>query len=372
MKMFSLKPSIYKYNTFDEFAKEFKINSEDLIVVDESLYRNNIRNISTLGNYLFPKYYGEGEPTDEMIDKLLKEIKGKRYKRIIAVGGGTVLDISKILALENVTKSAEVFKKARNFRKDKELIMIPTTCGTGSEVTFYSSAKITETQSKVGVGLNELFADSSVLIPDLLKGLPFDVFMSSSMDALVHAMESFVSPKSNMYTELFSKAAIETILMGYLTLIEKGKEYYLELLEEFFIASNYAGIAFSNTGVGAVHALSYSLGGRYGIPHGESNYTFFIEVFKFYNISNPSGKIKYLNNIICQVLGIKNDYHPYDWLTCMLNELLPQKKARIYGMLPEEIRSFSDSTYKNQQRLLSNSYITLSYEDIMNIYNRVY
>lgn len=372
MKLFSLKPSVHKFSTFTEFAKAFNVGSEDLIIVGQSTYKNNIRDINILANYLFPKNYGEGEPTDEMIDRILQDVKGKNYKRVIAIGGGSVLDIAKILTLENVTKSADVFKKTRTFRKDKELITIPTTCGTGSEVTFYSIAKIVESNSKVGVGMDEMYADTAVLIPKLLKGLPFKTFMSSSMDALIHAMESFVSPNSNIYTELFSEAAVETILMGYMKLIEKGKDHYSELLEDFLIASNYAGVAFANTGVGAVHALSYPLGGKYGVPHGEANYTFFVEVFNLYNTANPTGKIKYLNNIICEVLGIKNDEHPYEWLTCMLTELMPIKKARSYGMLPEEIRAFSDSVYKNQQRLLTNSYISLSYEDIWNVYNRIY
>ncbi len=111
----------------------------------------------------------------------------------------------------------------------------------------------------MGLGTDELFADHAVLIPELVKGLPYRFFVASSIDALIHAIESYVSPKANPYTEVFSVKAMELILKGYMQIIEKGEEYRKEIIEEFVIGSNYAGIAFGNTGVGAVHALSYPL-----------------------------------------------------------------------------------------------------------------
>ena len=94
-------------------------------------------------------------------------------------------------------------------------------------------------------------------------------------------------PKSNPYTQIFCRAAIESIIDVFKHIAAQGPEYRLERLKEMLIASNYAGIAFGNTGVGAVHALSYPLGGNYHVPHGEANYQFFTEVFKFYYKKKP-------------------------------------------------------------------------------------
>lgn len=147
--------------------------------------------------------------------------------------------------------------------------------------------------------------------------------MTSSIDALIHAIESLVSPKSNCYTELFSIKAIEIILKGYLDIIEKGEDYRIEIIEDFLIASNYAGIAFANTGVGAVHALSYPVGGTYHVPHGEVNYQFFVEVFRTYNRLNPDGRIKDVNKMLADIIGTTVE-NVYDELEKILNNLLPK------------------------------------------------
>ncbi|MBR2881023.1 MAG: iron-containing alcohol dehydrogenase, partial [Prevotella sp.] len=97
---------------------------------------------------------------------------------------------------------------------------------------------------------------------------------TSSVDALIHAVESFLSPKASPFTDLFGAKAIEMIMKGYAKIIERGgntKENRADLLKDFAIASNYAGIAFGNAGCGAVHALSYAHGGAFHIPHGEAN-----------------------------------------------------------------------------------------------------
>ena len=149
-----------------------------------------------------------------------------------------------------------------------------------------------------------------------------------------------------------------------------GPEYRFERLGDMLMASNYAGIAFGNTGVGAVHALSYPLGGSYHVPHGESNYQFFTEVFKLYNAKNPSGDIARLNDLLCVQLGVNEN--PYPVLDELLGKLIPKNKLRVYGMKPEEIQGFTSSVLQTQQRLLANNYVSLSEEEIREIYKVLY
>lgn len=372
MKLISIVPQIHKFNTFEEFAKGFDINQEDFILTNEFLYKPFMEKLNLKAQFLFCEKYGLGEPSDEMIDRITGDIKGKDIKRIIAVGGGTIIDICKILALKSAKNSIDLFEKKAPIVKEKELILIPTTCGTGSEVTNVSIAEIKSKHTKMGLAVDELYADYAVLIPELVKTLPYKFFVTSSVDALIHAVESYVSPKSNYFTELFSVKAMKLILNGYKAVIEKGEDYRTEIIEDFIIGSNYAGIAFGNTGVGAVHALSYPLGGVYHVPHGEANYQFFTEVFNTYYRLKPNGKIEQLNSILGDILGIKDISNVYSELSKLLDKLLSRKPLKEYGMKKNEIEEFTDSVIKGQQRLLVNNYVPFSREEILGIYERLF
>ncbi|KKY00188.1 4-hydroxybutyrate dehydrogenase [Paraclostridium benzoelyticum] len=372
MKMIELKPQIFKFNTCKAFIEEFKIGNGDLIFTNKFLYDFFLKDLNIDSEYIFQEDYKLKEPSDDIIDEIVKYIAPKNIKRVIAIGGGSIIDVSKILSLKNTDCSRKLFEKIVPAVKDKELIIVPTTCGTGSEVTNISIAEIKSKETKMGLAVPELYPDYAVLIPELVKGLPYDFFMYSSIDALIHAIEAYVSPNANNFTEMFSIEAIKIIIDGYKKVIEKGKEYRKEIIEDFLIASNYAGIAFGNAGVGAVHALSYPLGGKYHVPHGEANYQFFIEVFRYYNIKNPKGKIKNLNKLISEILEIKTDVDVYEALENLLSNLISKKHLYEYGMKEEEIDSFAQSVIETQQRLLNNNYVQMDVQDIAKIYRKLY
>lgn len=371
MRLLKLKPEIHKFSSFKEFAQEFNIGKGDFVITNEFIYTPFMKDLNLKADFMFQEKFGLGEPSDKMINEIMDEIRGKFYKRVIAVGGGSIIDISKLLVLKDSGNCVDLFEKTVPLIKEKELVIVPTTCGTGSEVTNLSIAEIKSKYTKMGLAADELLPEHAVLIPELVKGLPYKFFVTSSVDALIHAVESFVSPKSNPYTELFSIKAVELIIRGYMEIIEKGEDYRLEIIEDFVIGANYAGVAFGNTGVGAVHALSYPLGGTYHVPHGEANYQFFIEVFKYYYKLNPTGKIKQINKLIADIIGVDQN-NVYEELGKLLNNLLKLKPLREYGMKEEEIELFTDSVIKTQQRLLANNYAPLERQDITNIYKALY
>ena len=372
IKLFFIKPDIYIYHDFAGFANEFYLGKGDLVFTHEFIYEPFMKSLNLECDYMFQEKYGVGEPSDTMIDSIINDLGDKKYKRIVAVGGGTVIDIAKLLVLEGAKSVIDMFERKVPLVKGRELVIVPTTCGTGSEVTNLSIVELKQKHTKMGLGLDEMYADKTVLIPELIKGLPYKFFVFSSVDALIHAAESYVSPKNNCYTELFSVSAINTILNGYLKIAEKGEAFRNEIIEDFLIASNYAGIAFSNTGVGAVHALSYPLGGNYHVAHGEANYQFFVEVLKNYNRIKPDGKIKELNKILCNALHVKDAQNVYTALENLLNRLVQKRKLREYGMKEEDIEGFTQSVIEKQQRLLVNNYTPLSKEDILDIYRCLY
>ncbi|KAB3530479.1 4-hydroxybutyrate dehydrogenase [Alkaliphilus pronyensis] len=371
MEIFRLKTKIHKSETFKDFTKEFGLGDRDLVLTNRFLYDEFMTDLKLNSRFIMQEEFGGGEPTDEMINSIIKEAKKVEYDRLIAVGGGTVLDIGKLLILKDIDNVVDAFDKKVPLTKSRELIAIPTTCGTGSEVTNITIAEIKSRSTKMGLATEELFPDYAVLVPEFLKSLPYKYYIYSSIDALIHAIESHVSPRSNHYTQIYSSKAIETILDIYLGIIKKGEEYRFEKLEDMLIASNYAGIAFGNTGVGAVHALSYPLGGKYHVPHGEANYQLFTEVFKTYNYKKPNGRIKEVNLLLSNILRVSED-KVYIKLEEVLGELLPKNPLKTYGMTEEEIQLFADSVLNTQQRLLSNNYVELSREDILSIYKKLY
>ena len=370
--MLSVRPNIFMFNEFNQFASEYSLGEDDLIFTHEFLYIPYMKPLGLKCQFLFQEKFGVSEPSDTMVNHIFKEIAVMKYNRVIAIGGGTVIDIGKILSLKRPNDILDLWEGRVAPKKECELIIIPTTCGTGSEVTNISILEITGRHVKQGLANDEMYADKAVLILEFLKKLPLTIFMHSSIDALIHAAESFLSPRSTEYTEMFAKKAIEKIICGYNAMVQRGSEYRNEIIGEFAVGSNFAGIAFGNTGVGAVHAMSMTFGGAYHIPHGEANYEFFTTVFRAYSQKNPNGKIRELNKIIADALCCKAGDDVYTCLENVLNTLIVRKPLKEFGMKADECEIFADTTIASQQRLLINNYVPLTRDELANIYKALY
>lgn len=371
MEQFNIKPSIKKIDSVDEFCKEYKIGKGDLVFVSQSQYYRSFHGKidgAVVVNY---RKYGNGEPTDLMAEGIYKDIKDIDYKRVFAIGGGTILDIAKLFALKNISPIVDLYDKKLEIKKEKELILVPTTCGTGSEVTNISILELTAKNTKMGLAVDELYADDAVLIPELLKDLPFKFFATSSIDALIHSIESFTSPKANEFTKMYSLKAMKIILNAYKVIAEKGQEARKPLLGELLMASTFAGIAFSNAGCAAVHAMSYPLGAAYHVPHGEANYAMFTGVYKKYMEIKPEGSIAELNNFLAEILECKTD-EVYEKIEELLNNLIAKKPLHEYGVKEEELKEFTDTVMTKQGRLMANNYVQLDRDTVYEIYTKLF
>ncbi len=374
MQQFQIRPVIQCYASFAEFAEQTGFTAEDCIFTVRHLHEKWIKPLLAPSSILLFEDYGSGEPTDEMIDRILADFGKLHCQRVIAIGGGSVLDIAKFLALKPTTSSALAwFEGKAQLIKDKELILAPTTCGTGSEMTCISIAGIPSKGTKKGLAAEPLFADRAALIPELLYGLPKPVLVTSSLDALAHAMESFVAPRAHAYSELFSMEAIRLILTAYKSLLANDTaDVVKDIAEDLMKVGNYAGIAFGNVGVGAVHALAYPLGEKYHVFHGEACARFFGAVFQVYRNKKPDGKTQALTRQLMQVLDCSEGQDPWAVMDELLNQLLPAKALREYGMTVADIESFADSVILEQQRLLVNNYVALSRDEIRDIFKRLW
>lgn len=370
MKQFMLKPVIHQYEKASDFARDFALGKGDLVITNEFIYQPYFGGLKLSCDVLFQEKYGTGEPSDDMAEAMYRDVKGS-YRRIVAIGGGTVIDISKLFALQKVSPVEKLYDGELEIKKDKELILVPTTCGTGSEVTNISILALSKKGTKKGLAADALYADSAVLIPELLTGLPFKFFAASSIDALIHAVESSLSPKGNEMTRMFGYQAVNMILSGFQKIADEGEAARMPLLGSFLTAATYAGIAFGNAGCAAVHALSYPLGAKYHVPHGEANYLMFTGVMKNYMELKHDGEIERLNHYIASILGC-DAADVYEKLEELLNHLIYKKNLRRYGVTREDLEEFTDSVSANQGRLLANNFVPFDRERILKIYRELY
>lgn len=370
MSQFLMKPTLHQLDSVKEFVNAFAIGEGDLLFTNRHFYDDYFKDLNLQCDVIHPKDYGQGEPTDELIEAINKDIT-KDYKRIISVGGGSALDVAKFFVFDQPCPVLDLFDGTRSPKKVRDLILVPTTCGTGSEVTSVAALALVSRGTKAGYGNPGMFPDHAVLIPELLQSLPMEPFATSAIDALIHAVESALSPKATPISKLLSYEAIDLILKGFKKVVAEGPEARKPILEDFLFASTYAGVAFSNAGCAAVHALSYPLGGTFHVPHGESNYAMFTGVMRNYMEIKQDGEIAVLNQRIAAILEC-DVTEVYDKIEDLLNHLVQKKPLHEYGMSEAQIAEFADSVFEKQQRLLVNNFVPFDRDQIYKIYKELY
>lgn len=371
MEQIFFKPALYKFAACKAFADQFALGGDDLVLTNGYIFDPYFSQMELKCRVVYLERYGTGEPTDLMAEAILRDVSGERYKRIVAVGGGSIIDLAKVIAVADGADVDKLYDNMPDLNKRMELVIVPTTCGTGSEMTNIAVLNRTRLGTKMGLASPAMYADAAVLIPELLEGLPFAVFATSSIDALIHAVESSLSPKATDFTKLFGYKAIEIIIKGYQVIAAGGAECRIGLMEGFLTASCYAGLAFGTAGCAAVHAMSYPLGGKYHVAHGESNYAMFAGVMRGYMKIKQDGEIAVMNQYLAELLGCSAEC-VYEALEALLNQILPRKALREYGVTPEDLPQFAQSVVKSQTRLTNNNFVPLSYDKMLEIYQELY
>lgn len=375
-----IAPTIYKFQDFGSMAKEFNLNERDVVLTNEFIYTPYMKDLGLKCNFVFQEKFGAGEPSEAMIKTMYDAIPYDSYDRVIAVGGGAIMDLCKLLGCKRPDTVHNLFFKRFPVQHEKDVIAIPTTCGTGSECTNISVAIVkdekngvlTGGETKLGLVSDDIIPNKVCLIPDLLKTLPYKPFACSAIDALIHATESFLSPhRKTMTSEMFSVRAMEIILEGFRRIGEQGPDARFDYLDEFVTASLYAGIAFLKAGCATVHAMSFPLGGTYHVPHGESNYMLFGEILKVYDEKNPNGELLRFKELVARILGCKVE-NAIPTLNALLQKILPLRPLRDAGFTEADIKSFPVSVEANQQRLITNSYVPMDLPLMERIYRECY
>lgn len=190
---------------------------------------------------------------------------------LIAVGGGSAMDIAKVVSVlaGYQREIADLFGVDQVPEKGQPLIAIPTTAGTGSEVTNIAILSDKSAQLKKGIVSDFLLPDVAIVSPEMTVTMPSSVTAASGIDALVHAVEAYISVNANPITDALALGAIKMISSSLPIAFAEPRN--LPAREAMVTGSLMAGMAFGNAGVGAVHALAYPLGGRFNVAHGVSN-----------------------------------------------------------------------------------------------------
>jgi alcohol dehydrogenase len=247
-----------------------------LVVIDKNLAKTDL--LEKVANVLIPSGIKftvyekvEAEPPIELADEGAKAAMKNKCDIVIGIGGGSAMDVAKAIAVIATNKGAAADYLGLNKVPKPGLpkIMIPTTAGTGSEVTFTAVFLRKNLKKKEGMNSPYLYPELALLDPELTLSLPPVPTAHTGLDALCHAIESYTSINSSPVSEMFSLEAIALIAENLRTCVHDGKNIVAR--EKMLLGSLYAGIGLANAGVTAVHSLSYPLGGKYGVGHGLAN-----------------------------------------------------------------------------------------------------
>ena len=368
MKLFSVNTAIYSCRCLEELASEFAVGSGDVILTSRHTLSGAALDAMNGAWVIWREDYGKGEPTDTMVDAI-RAACPRDAKRIIAIGGGSIMDMAKLLVLPPDKPLESFLAPDAEFTRERKLILVPTTCGTGSEMTNISIITFTGIHFKGGIVSDALYADAAVLIPSLLEALPFKAFAASLIDALIHSVESYISPRATALSRMFSTRAADLIIGGLRTLAERGNDRRMELAENFLLASTLAGIAFGNAGCGAVHAMSYPFGAKYHVPHGLSNYCLFLPGLRAYKHAGGGEVLSSLE----KMLGAAMECAPekvYDDLEALLEGFYPRCGMGALGASEEDIPAFVSDVQAKQGRLMANACVPLNAEQLTEIYKK--
>jgi alcohol dehydrogenase class IV len=230
----------------------------------------------------------EPDPKYEIVADCMEMIRAENPELIIGFGGGSPIDIAKCAAImaTNDGPIGKYFGIDLIPRPGLPTIMVPTTAGTGSEVTPIAILSDEGEKLKKGIVSAYLFPSVALLDPELTIGLPPHITAATGMDALIHAIEAYTSVNATDMTDLLAFQAMELLYHNIRTAYANGSN--LEARSRMLEGSLLAGMAFANAGVAAVHAFAYPIGAEFHIPHGVANTLMLPHVMRFNLLGNVS------------------------------------------------------------------------------------
>ncbi|MFK0334355.1 iron-containing alcohol dehydrogenase [Rhizobium sp. NPDC090275] len=369
---------VYGIDSIDQLAERCKhsLGKRIFVVTDPGIVKagliaNPLARLDEAGISTFIFDRVTADPPEVIIEHAVEEACRFGTTGIVGIGGGSSLDVAKLVAL--IAGSGERLQEIYGIGKAQgprlPLALVPTTAGTGSEVTPIAIVT-TGAHEKQGVVSNLLIPDFAILDPRLTIGLPPAVTAATGIDAMVHAIEAFTtrSRNANPISKALAKEALRLLGGNIKQAVLNGAD--VEARGAMLLGSLLAGQAFANSPVAAVHALAYPLGGHYGIPHGLSNALVLTEVMRF-NLPYCGKEYAELAHCLFADMAVSSST---DRAEEMINRLaalcqqlgLPTKLSEV-GVAEDKLGTLATDAMK-QQRLLVNNPREVRFEDAFAIY----
>lgn len=383
MNIYKTPPKIiYGKNSLQSLENEIKKTAaKKVLVITESFflessysdkledYCKNAGAESYIYNFRF------FEPSIESIRRACQFAQDIDADMIIGIGGGTPMDTAKIVSIlltnDIAPENLIGIEKESQLNPGKNLILMPTTAGTGSEMANIAIINDSFTGERIKIINDNIHPNTVILFPELTLSLPPHVTAFTGMDALIHAMEAYTSNQATYMTDILAEGAMKLIHNNIIDAFNNGKNP--ETRSNMLEGSMLAGKAFANTGFTAVHAFAYAIGAEFNIPHGIANTIMLPAVFDFNFDAKPNKFSR-----IAEILGVDVKTNNYETikrefifkLESIIKALQLPHKLSEYGIKEKDLPTLSASLLKLTKWLDNNAKV-INYNDALNIYSKV-
>ncbi len=311
------------------------------------------------------------DPPEDIVHEATEAARRAHADVIIGFGGGSSLDVAKLVALlapgHQDLSSAYGVGNAQGPRVP--LVLVPTTAGTGSEVTPISIIT-TGASEKMGVVSPVILPDMAILDPELTLTVPPHVTAATGIDAMVHAIEAYASASANNnpISRGIATEALSMMGQSLLTAVHQGDD--LAARADMLLGSMLAGQAFANSPVAAVHALAYPIGGHFKVPHGLSNTLVLPHVLRFNSVTHPAPYAEIAPYVFPEMaeMGIEDAAMAFaEGMADLSTQCGLQQRLRDVGIAENDISMLARDSM-NQTRLLVNNPREVTHDDALAIY----
>ena len=343
MKNFKIQPTIYFSENALDRLKEIE-TKRTMIITDPFVVTSGMIKLITdplkargIDHMVFDDVVPDA-PLDKIshgVDEFLKY----QPDCVISVGGGSAIDSAK--AIREIAKRAD---KSENASKHTKLIAIPTTSGTGSEVTSFAVINDTVKHIKYPLVSDSLLCDEAILDAELVKSVPPAITAATGMDVVTHALEAYVSNKHNEFSSALSEKVLEICNQFLLRAYYDGNDQHAR--KKMHIASCMAGLAFNDASLGINHSIAHQLGAVFHIPHGQANAMLLPYVIEFNSDIHVASRSKqeylpaverYVN--AAHVMGLASNspimgiHSLITWCKFMMREMsMPTNISKVKGI----------------------------------------
>lgn len=292
----------------------------------------------------------ESDPSLETVNEGIEFIQRERCDVVIGLGGGSAIDVAKAIA-SIVKQPGTVWEYHRGKKIEKEglpFIAVSTTAGTGAEITNNSVLMDREKLVKKSIRSPHMIAKVALVDPELTLSIPPRITAYTGMDAFVQALESYVTKTSNPITDTLALQAIEVIFHNLPKAVQEGGN--IEVREKMVLGSLLSAMAFSNSGLGAVHGLAHPIGAHFGVPHGLAcavllphvvGFNLKVRYEKFSQIAEKIG-VEKTENLPCimkkflQQIGIPLDFRDYEITETDFSTIIAESRSSSMSKNPRQ------------------------------------